>query len=112
MDSQLNPEWEIHWTLTGQTHLYGWVDIGGLRCRVTMARLTQGGKVEVGLGTDPVPGTYGVVKSTMLLPSELSPTSAATWKSEAWSPKAHCGSVKSPLSTWRSNRRGKNTTLA
>ena len=34
-----NPEWEIHWTLTGQTHLYGWVDIDGLRCRVTMARV-------------------------------------------------------------------------
>ena len=34
----MNPEWEIHWTLTGQTHLYGWVDIDGLRCRVTMAR--------------------------------------------------------------------------
>ena len=49
----MNPEWEIHWTLTGQTHLYGWVDIDGLRCRVTMSRREQGGRVEVGLGTDP-----------------------------------------------------------
>ena len=49
--SRPNPEWEIHWTLTGQTHLYGWVDIDGLRCRVTMSRVEQGGAtVEVGLG--------------------------------------------------------------
>ena len=31
--SRPNPEWEIHWTLTGQTHLYGWVDIDGIHCR-------------------------------------------------------------------------------
>ena len=71
--SRPNPEWEIHWTLTGQTHLYGWVDIDGLRCRVTMSRREQGGRVEVGLGTDPVTGTYTVVNDVMLLPLELRP---------------------------------------
>ena len=71
--SRPNPEWEIHWTLTGQTHLYGWVDIDGLRCRVTMARVKQGGRVEVGLGTDPPPGTYTVVQECMQLPEELVP---------------------------------------
>ena len=71
----LNPEttWAIHWTLTGQTHLYGWVDIDGLRCRVTMSRRKQGGRVEVGLGTDPPAGTYTLVHLTMQLPEELAP---------------------------------------
>ena len=71
--SKPNPEWEIHWTLTGQTHLYGWVDIEGLRCRVTMSRRKQGGRVEVGQGTDPPAGTYTLVNSTMQLPEELAP---------------------------------------
>ena len=73
--SRPNPEWEIHWTLTGQTHLYGWVDIDGLRCRVTMSRRKQGGRVEVGQGTDPPAGTYyiGSVSGAMLLPKELVP---------------------------------------
>ena len=69
----LNPQWEIHWTLTGQTHLYGWVDIDGLHCRVTVARVKQGGRVEVGLGTDPAPGTYIVVRDCMQLPVYLAP---------------------------------------
>ena len=71
--SRPNPQWEIHWTLTGQTHLYGWVDIGGLRCRVTMSRRKQGGRVEVGQGTDPPLGTYTVVQNCMQLPEELVP---------------------------------------
>ena len=54
----LNHVWEIHWRLTGQTHMYGWVDIQGIHCRVTMARVKQGGRVEVGFGHDPAPGTY------------------------------------------------------
>ena len=71
--SKPNPEWAIHWTLTGQTHLYGWVDIEGLHCRVTLSRRKQGGRVEVGLGTDPVVGTYSVEGGTMQLPSRLHP---------------------------------------
>ena len=42
--SRPNPEWNIHWTLTGQTHLYGWVDIDGIHCRVTMSRVKRGGR--------------------------------------------------------------------
>ena len=68
----LNPEWEIHWTLTGQTHLYGWVDIDGIHCRVTMSRRKRGGTVEVGWGTDP-PAGYIVVGDCLQLPGELAP---------------------------------------
>ena len=73
--SRPNPVWDIHWTLTGQTHLYGWVDIDGLRCRVTMSRREQGGRVEVGLGTDPPAGTYTLTAThdCMKLPIELAP---------------------------------------
>ena len=67
-------EWEIHWRSTGQTHLYGWVDIDGLRCRVTMVRVAKyGGRVEVGLGYDPTPGTHTVFNDTMQLPLQLAP---------------------------------------
>ena len=71
--SRPNPEWSIHWTLTGQTHLYGWVDVDGLRCRVTISRRKTGGRIEVGRGTDPPGGTYTVVDGTMQLASELVP---------------------------------------
>lgn len=71
--SRPNPEWAIHWTLTGQTHLYGWVDIDGLRCRVTLSRREVGGRIEVGLGHDPAVGTYALKGQTMLLPIELTP---------------------------------------
>lgn len=71
--SRPNPQWEIHWGLTGETHLYGWVNVGGLRCRVTMSRLTQGGHVEVGMGTDPPAGTYTLVERCMQLPEALIP---------------------------------------
>ena len=38
-----------------------------------MSRVKQGGRVEVGLGTDPPYGTYIVVKECMQLPEELAP---------------------------------------
>ena len=73
--SRPNPVWEIHWRLTGQTHMYGWVDIQGIRCRVTMARVKQGGRVEVGFGHDPAKGTYTLTPAgdCMVLPIELAP---------------------------------------
>ena len=72
--SRPNPVWEIHWTLTGQTHLYGWVDIQGIHFRVTVSRKKHGGRIEIGLGNDPPTGrAYTVVDNSMQLPEELIP---------------------------------------
>lgn len=69
--SKPNPEWDVHWTLIGQTHTYGWVDINGVHYRVTLSRRKLGGRVEVGLGTDPRQGEYVVVDDCMQLPENL-----------------------------------------
>ena len=71
--SRPNPEWAIHWSLTGQTHLYGWVEIEALRCQITVSRQERGGKFEVGIGYERAIGLYTVVDDCMQLADSLAP---------------------------------------